>query len=142
PSDRTGVTEWTESRNWTESTETYEAKRSALAFQREPARRAPRGRSLSDSVLRRPRRTLKWVLAEMADRDLVWRRTDAVGLAVFVLLSQQRRRPTPRSRPLPLFAVLLVAVMAGVAFVELATQLDSPAHDVGGRPVGGRREHE
>ena len=27
--DGTTVTEWTESRNWTESTETYEAKRSA-----------------------------------------------------------------------------------------------------------------
>ena len=39
-----------------------------MAFQREPARRAPRGRPLPDAISRRPRRILKWVLAKMADR--------------------------------------------------------------------------
>ena len=34
----------------------------------------------SDSVFRRPRRILTWVLAKIADRDLVWRGHDAVGL--------------------------------------------------------------
>ena len=42
------VTEWTESRHWTESTETYEAKRSAQANypSENPARRGSRGRGL------------------------------------------------------------------------------------------------
>ena len=51
-----------------------------LTLPRELSRRAPCGRSPSDSASRRPRRILTWVLAKMADRDLVWRRPDAVAL--------------------------------------------------------------
>jgi hypothetical protein len=58
----------------------------------------------------RPRRILKWVLAKMADRDLVWRRTDAVGLglllAAVVASCARRDEPGPAAQPSSTVVVL------------------------------------
>ena len=91
PLNRLTAPSFPESRHWTESTETYEAKRSAqaeFAFSEAGKAKTSRGSPIWMGCSGGLAAFSRGGTAERTDRDLVWRRTDAVG-------SDAARGPTP-----------------------------------------------